>query len=216
PFFIKQLKINNMAMVNSEKYLSPKLKRIWANDLYKDFRACTPLAPANILKNSLLFIGINPSHAKIYNGVDFYPLTQEAPHPYFKKFETISKETKLKWTHFDLLYMRETKQNEVKKILDKPNGKEYINEQLLLSKGLFDLCKPKVIVVNNAFARDLMFGEMKMNFVFNENIGTHFWNNKTPVFFTSGLTGQRALDNGSYKRLVWHIKRALTNLTKTK
>jgi hypothetical protein len=30
-----------------------------------------------------------------------------------------------------------------------------------------------------------------------------------PIFFTSMLTGQRALDKGSYARLIWHIKYAL-------
>ena len=29
--------------------------------------------------------------------------------------------------------------------------------------------------------------------------------NGTPVFFTGMMTGQRALDRGTFQRLVWHI-----------
>lgn len=32
---------------------------------------------------------------------------------------------------------------------------------------------------------------------------------KIPLFFSGMLTGQRALDNGSFERLKWHIKKAV-------
>lgn len=56
----------------------------------------------------------------------------------------------------------------------------------------------------------------ELRFLFDDKIGTHrITGNKefetvlkgTPVFFTSMLTGQRALDNGSFERLGWHINK---------
>jgi len=34
-----------------------------------------------------------------------------------------------------------------------------------------------------------------------------------PIFFTSMLTGQRALDNGSFERLIWHINFVLGKIS---
>ena len=51
------------------------------------------------------------------------------------------------------------------------------------------------------------------DFVFNDDIGTYLWNN-TPVFFSSMLSGQRALDIGSMERLKWQVKRALQEIKK--
>ncbi len=75
---------------------------------------------------------------------------------------------------------------------------------------------PKIIVVDNTLARTFLgkdkVGEVDIwldyEFKFDEEIGTYLWNN-IPVFFTSMLTGQRALDNGSFERLKWQVKRAL-------
>lgn len=52
------------------------------------------------------------------------------------------------------------------------------------------------------------------NFEFCTELGTHKiirhkTLNGTPVFFTSMLSGQRALDNGSKERLIWHIGKIL-------
>ena len=58
---------------------------------------------------------------------------------------------------------------------------------------------------------------MGFDFVFDEKLGTHkIVNNSdldnTPVFFTSMLTGQRALDKGSFERLNWHINFVLNQI----
>lgn len=204
-------------MINLENKLTDELEKIWSNEKFKEFCSYRPVAPSHVLKNSVLFIGINPSRSKDEpiqvninerSKVLYYSLTQESGHKYFKKFVDISNEIDLKWTHFDLLFFQETSQNFIKYILQQPNGKEYLAQQLALSKDIFLSCEPKIIVVNNSMARDFMFNEMKLEFKWNEAIGTDTYNN-IPIFFTSMLTGQRALDNGSYKRLIWHIKYAL-------
>lgn len=207
-------------MVNLEPKLTNPLREIWLNEKFKIFCSYKPVAPSYILQNCILFVGINPSKSKdepIFNDtnevskVKYYSLTQESGHQYFNKFVDISKRINLKWTHFDLLFFQETNQNFIKYILQQPNGKEYIAKQLLLSKEIFMLCDPKIIIVNNSMARDFMINEMKIEFIWNEELGTETYNN-IPVFFTSMLTGQRALDKGSYSRLIWHIKYVLKKI----
>jgi len=44
-------------------------------------------------------------------------------------------------------------------------------------------------------------------FEWNDEYGTFFLEGTNiPFFFSSMFTGQRALDNGSFERLIWHIK----------
>ena len=98
---------------------------------------------------------------------------------------------------------------------------EFIVKQLEMSKSMLELIKPSIIVVNNSLARTLLGfdrGWLNYTFEFNDDFGTHIITNKdsllygVPVFFTSMLTGQRALDKGSYRRLIWHIKFAINKL----
>ena len=128
----------------------------------------------------------------------------------------------MRWSHIDLLFVRWTNQKEVEQIMSEKNGVEFLWKQLLISKQIIEESNPKIIVVNNSFARKLLGFDksikngqvfdiwMGFDFKFDNKIGTYrITNNEilngTPVFFTSMLTGQRALDNGSYERLIWHI-----------
>jgi len=117
------------------------------------------------------------------------------------------------------LFLRETSQKKIESIYDQKNGPEFIYDQLLVSKEIIELSKPKIIIVNNSLSRKYLGFEKTNNinvwigfdFIFDEKIGTYkVINNEklenTPIFFTSMLTGQRALDKGSYERLLWHIK----------
>lgn len=167
----------------------------------------------NIEHNALMFIGINPSYGGVPDCV-FYENSHGEIHKYFKKFKEISLKVGINWTHLDLLFVRETSQNVVK-ISDRSKiGHDFIDEQLKVSKKIIELSKPLILVVNNTYARDLLisdsFSTSKYEFEFDEVLGTerivnHEILSGTPVFFTSMLTGQRALDLGSYRRLVWHI-----------
>jgi len=180
-----------------------------------------------IVQNGLLFIGINPSNSKEEDlkersgpkSVNTYSLDQGADiHPYFKKFVDISEHCKIPWTHIDLLFYKETNQKNGENLLWKTNGAAYIWEQLQLSHKLFQAAQPRCIIVNNSFARTLMgFDKVEKNgvvknewlgydFVWDDNIGTYRFNG-VPVFFSSMLTGSRALDRGSYARLKWHINK---------
>ncbi|MDO8577757.1 MAG: hypothetical protein Q7R50_01085 [Dehalococcoidales bacterium] len=146
---------------------------------------------------------------------------------YFGKFEKIAEEAlgnPLKYEHIDLFFNRETSQREFeRKILNNPVMKEFVLCQLELSKSLIKHVHPKLIVVANAGAAKLFekkaetgnLGE-EFHLQWSEEQGYHtaVINEKPiPVFLTSMLTGQRALDDGSYRRLKWHIKKALKDVS---
>ena len=70
---------------------------------------------------------------------------------------------------------------------------------------------PKIVIVANAFASDIFQQEFRC--VFDDRFGCHFFKineKKIPVLFTSMLTGQRALDKGSFLRLKWQIRMILS------
>ena len=91
-----------------------------------------------------------------------------------------------------------------------------MQEQFDLAKDMIIAARPKMIIVSNAFVRDVLLGEtnVKSIFCFNtdEKIIKKYGTpliieplKDVPVFFTSMLSGSGALDNGSFDRLVWHI-----------
>jgi len=157
---------------------------------------------------------------------------------YFKSFVSIAKELRSptyhwqgKWTHIDIFAFRETNQNFIKTNLLNPKNQEgidFLYTQLMIARERIIHIRPKVIVVSNALVRMFMGKErgfledkkeeygvwMDFRFEFDPEIGTDVIIEPqelkgTYVFFTSMLSGQRALDNGSKERLVWHIARAL-------
>lgn len=202
-----------------EKEFGKEIEEIW-KDVKYDLLVPKKrgfAVPNDLEENSLMFIGINPSYDNIPGNI-FYNNSHINTHKYFKKFIDISLEVKINWTHLDLLFLRETYQKVVKSLANDNLGHTFFDKQLKISKKIIERSKPKIIVVNNTYARDLLYSESfsssKYFFEFDEVIGTYrIVNNKTlnrtPVFFTSMLTGRRALDLGSYKRLIWHIKYVL-------
>lgn len=180
-----------------------------------------------ILKSAIMFIGINPSFnlKTDKNGCSFYNVNQEGKsHNYFNKFKEIAKSCNQSWTHFDLLFFRETNQKYIIELLNNPEGVNFIFQQLIISKKIIERAKPKVLIISNTMARQFMGFDkniklkkgvwMGFDFAFDDIRGTHKIINhieleNTPVFFTSMLTGQRALDKGSFERLKWHVKMVL-------
>lgn len=219
-------------MINVEDIVKDKIKNLWRESSQKVTFNIPPLSIKEIPDAEIIFIGLNPSlneedKRNLLNEfnktLEFYNLNHDSEdiHNYFKKFQLISKETGLSWGHFDLLFIRETKQEKVKKLLENQAGLEFIYQQLMVSKVVLNKLingdKPKIFVVNNTLAREFLgkdrpknYSEDKehwMNYKFewNEKLGTYIYN-KCPFFFSSMLTGQRALDIGSLERLIWHIR----------
>lgn len=131
---------------------------------------------------------------------------------YYSKFRKIAKEVNLGWEHVDLFFVRKTSQKDVKKLVCSKGEtlSDFGRNQLALSKKLIDEAKPQIIVVASAFASRLFKAHFKAKF--NTDLGYHealIADKMTPVFLTSMLTGQRALDKFSCERLCWNIARVL-------
>jgi hypothetical protein len=137
-------------------------------------------------------------------------------YPYFKKFHDIAKESNLEFEHIDLFFVRETAQKKLEELVwPKKKLDEFGEDQIRVSLEVIKKIMPKVMVVANAFASRIVRKELETQLAWNEELGHHvvsFKNERIPVFFTSMLTGQRALDDGSFERLKWAIRR----WTKTK
>ena len=188
---------------------------------------------------SLLFVGLNPAYKNdthvienevgvIYNNEAVVKL------PYFTKFPALASAANLNWHHIDLFFVRETNQDIFKSLFFNKEQEEmkFLDNQLKISKEIIERSKPKIIVVVNAFAGEI-FSPRRTTFSsinnlfdnehrpfpleFDNVIGTyrikapHSLEN-TPVFLSGMLTGQRALDNGSLKRLEWHIRFVLEKM----
>jgi len=207
-----------------KEFIEKDINNIWGKFNEYEFTNIPPLAIKEVFcENSILFIGLNPSlsnnefnrlNYNQVNQLEFYPNHRkiDKPHKYFNKFIEISKNTILEWDHLDLLYIRETKQSKILDILKTKKGIDFIYQQLKITKKiiehLIETERPKMFVVNNTLSR-VFLGKDKndwlgFNFRWDNEIGTYTYKN-IPFFFSSMLTGQRALDIGSFERLVWHI-----------
>ena len=161
----------------------------------------------------VLFIGLNPSFREKQAKKEEYYKSFDATNNndrYFRRFPLLV-ENKNDWTFLDLLYIRETRQRNIENFYKREP--DFIKQQLEISKEIIKKINPEIIVVCDTFARDLLKSDtMNFEFEFDDTIGTYrIINNSdfkdTIVFFSGMLTGQRALDNGSFERLKWHLNK---------
>ena len=184
-------------------------------------------------KGGILFLGMNPSYPKgtedrtyirkkdkdtfVYG--DSYHVTEKSDGNYWKKLlETAKLLGESQLCHHDLFFVRERNQATVLNLIDDAAWKEFFNEQLQISEAIVKAAEPRIIVVVNAGVSNLI----KAKHVFGFNPTPYWWeklgvdmlqiNGKnTPILFTGMLTGQRAIDNGTYNSLMWHINYVLQN-----
>lgn len=188
--------------------------------------------------SDILFLGMNPSFRDNQDKKDYHwDRFTKGGKGYFKPFFTIEEDLKkeynlnIKWTHFDLFAFQETKQANVKKLFMKnEEGCIFLFQQLEVLKERLLQTQPKVIVASNALIRTFLGMKRKVDektqtevgiwlgdwikFDFDKTIGTYVVNQPkelkgTKIFFTSMLSGQRALDLGTRERLVWHLAEVL-------
>jgi hypothetical protein len=218
-------------MINIQNIVEDRLNKLWEEFENEDFCKFSPNSIKEVPEDGIIFIGLNPSLIeRVKNELiekndinccfhDFiYDKTKE--YKYFHKFFEVAEKTNLNWGHIDILYNRETNQKKIEKLFKTEKGKRFIEKQFEITRSVIDKLidpnNPRIFVVTNALARDYLgkYYEKEThkytnhrigyNFTWNEDLGTYFYK-KNPFFFTSMLTGQRALDKGSYKRLIWHI-----------
>ncbi len=135
---------------------------------------------------------------------------------YFKKFKLIQKQINVSVEHLDLFPIRETSQNKVSKIIEQ--NTEFRSACLKIFISTVKKMNPKAIVIENTLARDILIkqNDLALNEYFPSYNFEHFKNNGigTPVnkfgvavYYTSMLTGQRAIDLGSFNRLLWSLNK---------
>ncbi|MEM7659300.1 MAG: hypothetical protein AAF399_24485 [Bacteroidota bacterium] len=178
--------------------------------------------PEVIPDDSLLFIGLNPSFTKkAKKGSHFYPLEQDAS-GYFAKFPAIAEACGCKWSHLDLLGLRVTSQKEV---LHAARHHPWFFQEHFdsITHPILAAVRPRAVIVVNAQARKYMGTHrsrkesigLGYEFAWNDDHGTYSLTKGpenlkgVPFFFSGMLTGQRALDLGSYERLKWQVEKVV-------
>jgi hypothetical protein len=204
----------------NQEEINRKTNEIWEKYSHLECTKRPRLVFPDFRKNpDILFVGINPAFKDSLEGYSEEELKQhetknkatkkEEAYQYFRPFYDFTDN----WEHIDLFFLRETNQNKVKEYLGCKKGislNEFAKEQLDIFIPILKLISPKTIVVNNAFASDIIKKEFKKlidNSEF-EKEGFDKINingNKIPIFFCGMLSGQRALDRESKRRLIWQI-----------
>ena len=101
----------------------------------------------------------------------------------------------------DLFFYRSTTQSMFEKI----KNSDFAKAQLNISLEMMESFNPKIIVVANAKASEIIREKYNSQLIFDDTIGT-YTKNGVAILFSSAFSGQRALDNGSYGRLKWQVK----------
>ena len=162
----------------------------------------------------ILFIGLNPSFRKgdAQDYTNGYTLSQDTNDQYFKSFRDIAQKAGFsEWEHSDLIYIRGN-HNEISICESDRIGEKVIENHLKISCNIIEKSKAKIIVVCDTKARE--YFSKKYPLKWDDVIGTYIINDKNselnnvPIFFSGMFSGQRALDLGSRRRLIWHIKYA--------
>lgn len=204
--------------MNIEEKYKDKIDQLWKK--YEKLDAIFQRGYAieeDLSENSILFLGMNPSYNKD-DTPGFYPLGNDIKMPsYFDKFKEIAEDPKIKveLCHHDLFFVRETNQDIVKEL--RGNNPDFFDEQLDISKEIIKSAKPKMIVVCNAEVRRMFWDDHLWDFEtirnWNEDLGydtiPEF---DCPILFSGMLSGKRPLDNGSFHRLKWHIRKIYESL----
>lgn len=173
----------------------------------------------HIRKGTILFVGLNPSVIK-GNGSQKNQVGDIADIPYFEPFRNISVECGFdgEFSVADLFAIRCTTQKTLENLLEKDRAFEnFCKKQFDLSLKIIDQAEPCVIVVCNAYASGWVKEHLELDTLhFDDEIGTYRYSEgglkDVPIFFSSMLSGQRALDVYSRERLVWQIKRCLKKI----
>lgn len=130
-------------------------------------------------------------------------------YPYFNQIKAISAFLDLPWEHLDLCQERLTNQSKfVRKYLKRGELSPLANDQFKLAWNTISVLKPCIIVVINARASQIIRDKSKKELQYHQSQGFHtieLGDRTVPIFFSGMLSGQRALDIGSYERLKWHM-----------
>lgn len=163
----------------------------------KDIMARKPIFSADGVKDSILFVGVNPSycgeeekmfihsednHSLLYGS--FYQ-RQDAP-DYFKQLEQFAAQLNRSYSHINLLYVPENDRNKLLKM-----DSEFIREQLELTYDTIIKIHPVAIVFFSKYCKNLIMGEdrwVNPIFVPGEMSCFKLKGTDIPVFFEEDIT----------------------------
>ncbi|MDE7396474.1 MAG: hypothetical protein K2M98_01970, partial [Muribaculum sp.] len=184
--------------LNKNNRISNALKNIW--DKYKTSIPSTifnrsPIFAADGVKDSILFVGVNPSYNESDDEVlisaddrrsllygSFYKRS-DAPE-YFRILEEFASESGLAYSQMNLLYLRENDRNIIAQL-----DSEFIREQLELTYDTIQCLRPRAIIFMSDWCRQLIDGpgrwvDSKKGQLDNLTLnGT-----KIPVFFSDDIS----------------------------
>ncbi|PIV50109.1 MAG: hypothetical protein COS19_05185, partial [Flavobacteriaceae bacterium CG02_land_8_20_14_3_00_34_13] len=183
--------------LNENNRISDNLAKIWSkysNSVDKEIINRKPIFSADGVKDSLLFVGINPSYEpsddEIFlksndeKSLLYGSLYQRDDAPdYFKSLEAFSERVERGYTHTNLLYARENDRD----FLLRTNS-DFIREQLELTYDTIEKIKPVAIFFFGAICRNLIFGADRWVNPKTEIDGRFILNGtEIPVFFTEDI-----------------------------
>ena len=178
----------------------------------------------------LLFVGMNPSgtdkKSYSHNKEDVFAYGGDSP--YYREMGEFAEKClgcTNSFSELDLFGIVQSNQSVVREdFLENP---DYYKEMFELFLKYLILTQPKVIIVANALAckmlcRDLLkldqpkydnfYKNAKYSLTQNDQLGGYTFSTKgfkAQMYFSSMLSGQRALDNGSKDNLIWMVRNYL-------
>ena len=175
-----------------------------------------------VQKEGLLLVGINPSFDERFVGPCAIVVRDSdnggCQHPYFAKPKKLNEEIGIsRLSHVDMVSVRTRHQYVVQAIVNDPDSREFVEEQLGLFRKIVNGVSPRAIVVVNALASNLIrTGRALGALDYDDVLGVAMYkigDKRVPVFYSGMLSGAHAVDNGSFDRLIWHIKYVLFMLS---
>ena len=128
------------------------------------------LYPREFTKGRVVFLGINPSFRATkdkkfgFNEVryeeEIFKIPAEERYVFFKVFESAFGD--LPWTHYDILPIRERNQKMISQLVEGKNSiiSELLSKFIFLSKEIIEECEPNILVVSNAYVRNMFTYEI--------------------------------------------------------
>lgn len=192
-------------------------------DEYKDLRDRGYDIIDKVEIGGVLFVGINPSYDESRKGTDASIVRKSDTvgdsdgynyEPYFGRPKLLNEKIGISgFSHVDLFSIRCRQQYRVRNMVCDSTCKAFVEKQLGLFRKVVDGTLPRCIVVINAMASNLIReGNALGQLQYDEALGVDMYevsSKRIPVFYSGMLSGAHALDNGSYDRLLWHIKYVL-------
>ena len=158
--------------------LDDKLKDIWANYHGLTNSAISPVYQKEVRKNVVTFLSLNPSLPpseranptrgnRVHTPFNMIDFEKPSPNPFYKKYYDIHEKIDEPWTAIDLLYIRDSKQNQIEQLYKSDAGKIFILNQVEITLEILKAIKPKLVIVANAFVDKVLHenynGRFEMN-----------------------------------------------------